>query len=109
MAVSQDFLNYVEDQLSEFEDFQTKKMFGGVGIFRDGKMFGMIGHDILRFKVDDTNKADYEAKGMKPLYNEKKKRGMPYWEVPPEILEDKTELAKWARVSYELAIKAKKK
>lgn len=109
MAVSQDFLTYVEDQLSEFENFQIKKMFGGIGIFREGKMFAMIGNDTLRFKVDETNQADYEAKGMKPYFNEKKKKGMPYWEVPPEVLEDKNELAKWAMTSWQIAVNAKKK
>ena len=45
---------------------------------------------------------------MKPFYSEKKKKGMPYWEVPVEVLEDKYELAKWATKSYEAAVRSKK-
>ena len=31
MAYSQDYLDYILGQLSQFDDVQTKKMFGGVG------------------------------------------------------------------------------
>jgi TfoX/Sxy family transcriptional regulator of competence genes len=33
MAYSEDYLNFVIDQLSEVGDFEHKKMFGGVGFF----------------------------------------------------------------------------
>jgi len=46
---------------------------------------------------------------MKPFYSEKKKKGMPYWQVPQEVLDDRTALAKWAEKSFEIAkSKAKK-
>ena len=80
-------------------------MFGGIGLFKDGLMFGKIGEDTLRLKVDETNQNQHEEKGMKPFYSEKKKKGMPYWEVPMEVLEDRHELAKWARQSHEIARK----
>ena len=88
MAVSTQYLSYIEDQLSEFSPYETKKMFGGIGFFRDGLMFGMIGGDTFRLKVDENNQKDYEDKGMKPYQNDKKKKGMPYWEVPVEVIED---------------------
>ncbi len=108
MAVNKDFLNFVIDQLSEFGEVETKNMFGGVGIFKEGLMFAKIGGDVFRLKVDDTNKADFEAKGMKPYYSEKKKKGMPYWEVPQDVLEDKSELAAWATKAFNVAQNAKK-
>lgn len=104
MAVSDSFLNYVVDQLSDFGEFEVKKMFGGIGLFREKKMFGMIGGDVFRLKVDETNQADYEAKGMKPYHSDKKKKGMPYWEVPAEVLEDRAALAEWAIKSWEIAM-----
>ena len=45
---------------------------------------------------------------MKPFYSESKKKGMPYWEVPIEVFEDRKELAKWASKSYEAAVRTKK-
>ena len=43
MAYSQDYVDYSLGQLSLFGDVQTKKMFGGAGLFHHGLMFGMIG------------------------------------------------------------------
>lgn len=108
MAVNQDYLDYILDQLSEFGEVEIKRMFGGVGLFHQGLMFGKIGGDIFRLKVDSENKQDYIDHGMQPYYSEKKKKGMPYWEVPANILEHKTTLAEWAKKSYEAAVRAKK-
>ncbi len=105
MAVNQDFAAYIKDQLSEFGEVEFKNMFGGIGIFKDGLMFAKIGGDKFRLKVDDSNKKQFEEKGMKAYFSEKKKKGMPYWEVPLEVLEDRTELAKWAKQSFEIAKK----
>jgi len=55
-------------------------------------MFGKIGGDTFRLKVDESNEQHFENKGMKPYHSEKKKKGMPYWEVPQDVLEDRTEL-----------------
>ena len=89
MAVSEDYLNFVKEQLSESGAFEVKKMFGGYGFFKEGKMFAMIGNDVFRLKVDETNQADFEKKGMKPYHSDSKKKGMPYWEVLVDVLEDK--------------------
>jgi DNA transformation protein len=64
-------------------------MFGGIGLFHQGLMFGKIGGDTFRLKVDEHNKKEYEDREMKPFYSEKKKKGMPYWEVPIEVFEDR--------------------
>ncbi len=108
MAINQDLANYITDQLSTFGNFESKKMFGGVGYFREGLMFGLLGKDVFHLKVDDNNRADYEAKGMKAFMSSEKKKGMPYYEVPPEVLEDKDELKVWAAKAYEAVVAAKK-
>ena len=104
MAVSEEYVKYVKDQLSEFGEVDVKRMFGGIGIFREGSMFAMISSDTtFRLRVDNTNQKQFEEKGMKPLYSKKKKKGMPYWEVPQDVLENKDELAKWANQSFAIA------
>lgn len=108
MAVNEDYLAYIQDQLTDFGSFEVKKMFGGIGLFKEGLMFGMIAGDTFRLKVDSHNKGDFEKHGMKPYMNKSKKKGMPYWDVPPAILEDRKLLAEWALRSYEAAMRAKK-
>ncbi len=111
MAYNQKDLAFIEEQLKGFGDFYSKKMFGGVGFFREGLMFGMIGGGAFRLKADQVNQADFEAKGMEPLYHRKdhSKKPMPYWEVPVEVLEDKEALIHWANKAYEAALRNKKK
>jgi DNA transformation protein len=108
MAVKEDYLTFVMDQLSAIDNVTTKRMFGGVGLFRNSLMFAKIGGGKFYLKVDDHNKSEFEARGMKAFYSEKKRKGMPYWAVPVDILEDKDELTKWAMKSYEAAERAKK-
>ncbi len=108
MAYSQDYVDYILGQLALFGDVQAKKMFGGIGLFHNGLMFGMIGDDTFRLKVDDSNIGDYESRGMQQFSSGTKKKGMPYWEVPAEVIEDPETLKDWADRSYQAAVNAKK-
>ena len=108
MAYSEDYLNFVIDQLSEFGDFEHKKMFGGVGFFKEGKMFAGIMKGNFCLKVGESNQKDFEDRGMQAYVNDSKKKGMPYWEVPADVLEDKSQLKEWAEKSFREAIKGKK-
>ncbi len=109
MSVSQEFLDYVTDQLSAVGSILSKRMFGGVGLYADGIFFALIANDILYQKVDDTNRQDYESAGMEAFrpYPDKA-RSMQYFEVPVEVLEDQQELLTWTRKSIAVALHAKK-
>lgn len=99
MSVSESFKDYVIDQLGLLGFVTIKKMFGGVSIYHSGLIFGLLADDILYFKVDDSNRPDYEQAGMEPFRPGfmTKPMAMPYYEVPVEIIEDKERLADWAR------------
>lgn len=99
MAVSEGFKGYIIDQLEQLGYVTVKKMFGGAGIYHGGIIFGLIADDVLYFKVDDSNRSDYEQAGMKqyrPPFIDKP-MVMPYSEVPADILEDRERLSEWAR------------
>ncbi|MEZ5690356.1 MAG: TfoX/Sxy family protein [Rickettsiales bacterium] len=110
------FINNVLDQLADVDGITTRRMFGGVGIFRLGYMFAIVADDRLYFKVDEENKPDYQAAGSAPfIYDrhdvkgEKKLVAMSYWEVPPDIFEDRDALFRWMVKAHEAAIKSKHK
>jgi DNA transformation protein len=112
MAVSSNYLEYVLEQLSILGDVSSRRMFGGVGLYQGERFFALIDQDTLYFKVDDSIRADYESRGMKPFrpFEDKPEWSMSYYEVPADALEDSEELAKWARKSIAIAtIKAPKK
>ena len=110
MAVDEGYKEYILDQLSEFGGVQSRKMFGGIGFFKEGTMFAMIGGGVFRLRADDQTVPDFEAHGMEPFnpYPDKGRKGMPYWEVPLSVFEDKHELKIWATKAYEAALRGKK-
>jgi len=100
MAVDESFKDYVVDQLGTLGFVTVKKMFGGAGIYYDGLIFGLLAGDVIYFKVDDSNKLDYERAGMKAFQPfDDKPIVMSYYEVPVDILENRELLAEWAMKS----------
>ena len=108
MAYNEDQLQYFLDQMSDFGAFEAKKMFGGIGFFKEGTMFAMMAGNTLRLRVDEHNQSDFENAGMKPYHNPSKKKGMPYWEVPLEVVEDRHQLKKWLEKAYAAALRNKR-
>ena len=102
MAVNQGFLDHVMEQLKDLDDVSSRKMFGGAGIYRGGKIIGIIDEATLYFKVNEKNLNDYTKKGMKQFIPfEDKPMKMPYYEVPPEVIENDEELRSWATRSFD--------
>ena len=87
----------------------ARPMFGGVGLFLDGRMFGLIARDELFLKVGDTNRPLYEAAGEAP-FSYPTKNGThtitSYWRCPPDLLDDADTLQAWARHAVEAALAA---
>lgn len=107
MAVSPEFRDYVLELLEPLGGVTARRMFGGAGLYRDGTIFALIAGDVLYFKVDDVNRADYEAAGTGPFRPfEDKPFAMPYWEVPADILEDPQEICAWAAKAWEAGRRA---
>jgi len=100
MPVSDEYLQFVLDQLSSLDGVTARRMFGGAGLFRDGKMFGLVADDVAYLKVDDSNRSMYEASGAKRFrpYPDKPET-MSYCDVPAEVLESRDKFAEWAEVS----------
>jgi DNA transformation protein and related proteins len=98
MPVSEEYLDYVVDQLSCIGQVTAKRMFGGVGFYYDEFFFGLIAGDVLYFKVDDDTRHRYVAAGSKPFqpYGEES-YSMGYYEVPVDVLENVDLLRDWGR------------
>lgn len=82
----------MEEKLASIGKISTKRMFGGHGLFHDGKMFGMIDSKGQQYlKADDSLKDEFEAKGAK------KHKRMPYYSIPANVVDDLDELLSWAK------------
>ena len=108
MSVSPSFQTFVVDQLSRIvQRVRARRMFGGVGLYSGDSFFALIADDTLYFKVDDSNRPDFEARQMAPfqpygLAGEV----MQYYQVPDDLIEDVEALRPWAEKA--LAVAARK-
>jgi DNA transformation protein len=110
MAVSEEFVDYVVEQLSGWGEVSVRRMFGGAGLYREGRMFAVLAEDVAYLKVDDSNRDDFLRAGSAPFepYPDKIKTTIrTYFEIPADVLEEPAALAQWAHRSWLIARKKK--
>src|SRR5512147_201982 len=98
MAVTPSYLTYVLDQFGGAGEVVWRRMFGGVGLYRDGVFFGAIDDDAVYMRVDEASRPEYERRGMpalRPLKSKPELVMQSYFQLPPEILEDRELLRDW--------------
>ena len=109
MTVSPSFRTFILDQLGRgVHGLRARGMFGGVGIYGGEFFFALIADDTLYFKVDDSNRPDFLARGMGPFqpYGEDGEV-MQYYRVPEDLLEDPEVLGQWAQKAIAVARRAR--
>ena len=110
MAVNPSFENLVVDQLTRVVPaVKARRMFGGVGIYSEQAFFALIAEDTLYFKVDETTRPEFQARGMEPFrpYGEGGAE-MQYFQVPEDVLEDLETLRSWAERAITVARRKKR-
>lgn len=111
MSVSPSFRTFVLEQLGRATPgIRGRSMFGGVGIYSGEFFFALVAEDTLYFKVDDSNRPDFQARGMGPFrpYGEGGEV-MQYYRVPDDLLEDAEALRPWVDQAIAVARRAKGK
>ena len=108
--MSASFHTFIVDQLSRVVPrLRARGMFGGVGIYAGQLFFALIADDTLYFKVDDSNRPEFERLGMRPFqpYGEGGEV-MQYYQVPAELLDDPEALRPWAEKAIAVAANKRK-
>ncbi len=110
MPVSAQFREFALEQMGRVEPVTGRGMFGGVGIYSSGLFFALIADDTVYLKVDDTNRADFEAAGMGPFrpFGDGSP-AMHYYELPAELLEEPDRLRPWMHRALEVARRKRRK
>ena len=102
MAVSDSLVALLQEQLEPLGRITLKRMFSGAGVYCDGVIFALILRDTLHFKVDDGNRAAYQAEGMAPFSYEaqgKMRQIGAYWRVPERLFDEPDDMVAWARAA----------
>ena len=109
MSSSNDFFEFVKDQLSHWDEIDKKRMFGVLGLYLNGFMFGVISKDTVYLKVDDSNRQKFLDAGSTTLKVFKSNSEVPsYYELPADVLERAEEFIEWAKESYEIQVRNSK-
>ena len=96
-AAHDSFVAFVVEQLDSLGGVRPKSMFGGHGIYSRENFFAVVDEGRLYFRVDDATRPRYEARGMGPFTYAPGMVMKGYYEVPVDVLEDASELVRWAR------------
>jgi DNA transformation protein len=100
MVASDEFAEFLRDQLAPLGRISMRRMFGKTGVFCDGFMLAMVRDNTLYFRVDDDNRADFkEAEAFPPLNYEKKGGSidLSFWRAPERLFDEPEELFTWAQ------------
>ena len=93
----------------EFGPVSVRRMFGGAGIFVDGRMIGLISRDVIYLKADAETIPAFEREGLAP-FSYATRNGehklTSYWRMPDRLYDDPEELARWARTAHGAALRA---
>jgi DNA transformation protein len=107
MGVSPSYREYVADQLSALAGVMIKRMFGGAGLYFDGRMFGLIDDDTVFLRVDDATRPGFVERGMEPFHpirSNPNKVSQNYYQLPADVLEDNEQLVIWARRAIQASL-----
>lgn len=106
-----EFVNFLVEVFEEFGEINSRKMFGGYGIYHDGLMFGLVADDELYLKADKVSLGFFEERGLEPFKYIKNNKAMKmsYYLAPEEIYDERDAAKEWADRAYEAAQRSKKK
>lgn len=105
------FQDHLSDLFAPLDGVMFRKMFGGLGIFKEGLMFALVADDVLYLKADEATSPAFVAEGSGQfIYAGMPGRvaTMPYWRIPERLLDDPGEFADWARRAFAVAERAQK-
>jgi DNA transformation protein and related proteins len=98
----------IRELFSAFGTVSVRRMFGGAGIYAEGAMFALQLRGDIFLKADDETIPALAAEGSTPfVYRSKGKRVvMSFWRLPDRLLDDREDLANFARTALQAAHRA---
>jgi DNA transformation protein len=99
----------IQELFAEFGPVSVRRMFGGAGVFIDGRMIGLVSRDVIYLKADAETIPAFEQEGLAPFSYATKKgehQLTSYWRMPDRLYDDPEELARWAKAAHGAALRA---
>ncbi|MEP6634343.1 MAG: TfoX/Sxy family protein [Luteimonas sp.] len=100
-------IDHLLDLLAPIGPITARRMFGGWGVYVDGRMIGLVVGGALHLKTDAATQAAFEAAGSAPFVyaTAAKTVATSYWSVPDEALDAPDVMLPWARLALAAALR----
>ncbi len=110
MRAKSSLAGYVTEHLAFLGRISNRAIFGGIGIFLDERLLGIVLNEQLYLHTDKSNLDDYLSRGMEQFkpYPNAFDLTTDHHRVPQEIIDDPEQLKEWGRRSLVSAIEAAK-
>lgn len=101
------FFDFILEILRPWRPVTARRMFGGHGLYHAGVMFALVADGQLYLKVDDENRGDFVAAGLRPFEYEAKGRrvALSYYRAPDAMLEEPEVAREWAERGWQAALR----
>jgi DNA transformation protein and related proteins len=110
MRVKSNLASYVTEHLTFLGRISNRAIFGGVGIFIEERLLGIVINESLYLHTDKSNLDDYLSRGMEQFkpYPNAFDLTTDHHRVPQEIIDDPQQLRQWGQRSLNAAIESAK-
>ena len=112
-SAQNEFVHYCCELLGTIGPCVARRMFGAWGISTDGLTLAILADlgsgEKLWLKADAASQARFEAAGCERFVYQAKDKAMSmnYYSAPDEAMESPQQMAPWARLALEAALKAR--
>ena len=109
MPNTPDFIAHVLEMMRGSASPSARAMFGGHGVYVDGRIVALVVDDVLYLKTDAVNREEFSALGLEPFaYSTRAgdRHVMSYHRAPDEALESPAAMAQWLRSALGAALRS---
>ncbi|HEX7864718.1 MAG TPA: TfoX/Sxy family protein [Variovorax sp.] len=102
------FVESLHETFERLGRIETRRMFGGHGIWHEGRMIALVAKDTLYLKSDAESAPHFDKLSLPPFTYVRQGKSMPmsYRQAPADLFEDREEAALWGRLAYEAALRS---
>jgi DNA transformation protein and related proteins len=106
-----EFTDYLHEVFELAGAITIKRMFDGHTIYYQGLPVGIVYDETLFLKVDSETHMYFEQRNLPQFTYQKKDKiiGLPYFQAPEEIFDDRHEAAIWLKRAFEASLRSKPK
>ena len=106
MVASDEFAEFLKEQLAPIGHIAMRRMFGKTGMFCDGAMLGMVADNTLYLRVDEHNRVAFQEAASSPPLNYRKRGDLidlSFWRVPERLFDEPDGFLEWAVIALAAA------